>query len=167
MAPPLCIHLRTDQPANHPLRRHRHCRRRRRRLTPRIEPPFAPLMRPARATLHPWFSKCRRRVKAPRVGAKVFLPFIYLIELRNAISHERNPKPIHRPLVSLIQSRSHSLCPFSFSLDSLLHPLLLNSSSDNASEIPPRIERHFVRIHGDAAHCTVILLQRTRPLVRS
>lgn len=36
---------------------------------------------------------------------------------------------------------------------------------NSTERIPPRIERHFVRIHGDAAHCTVISLQRTRPLV--
>lgn len=35
------------------------------------------------------------------VSAKVFPPFIYLIELRNAISHERNPSLLSAPRASL------------------------------------------------------------------
>lgn len=63
---------------------------------PRIEPPFASPNAPR--ARNP--SSVVLQVPSPlkhRVSAKVFLPFIYLIELRNAISHECNPKPTHCP----------------------------------------------------------------------
>lgn len=136
MAPPLCIHLRTDQPTNHPPSPPPP-------PNPRIEPPFAPPDAP-RARNPP---SVVLQVPSPlkhRVSAKVFLPFIYLIELRNAISHERNP---NLPTASSFRSHSRSLflslplsLPLSrcFSPNPLPHPSLSNSSSDNASEIPPR-----------------------------
>jgi len=121
MAPPLCIHLRTDQPTDQPTnqppthssRRRRRRRRHRRhcRLTPLSTLAFRPrclvaAATPRHATLRG--SPSSAVVKTPRVAhAKLFPPFIYLIELfETLLPPDHDPTLIFSSLLISLSLRS-------------------------------------------------------------
>lgn len=154
MAPPLCIHLRTDQPTNHPPRNRRRRRRRhRRRLTPAANPLPSPPPRPAQPSVRG--SPSAVAVKAPRVGKGFSALYLF-----NWTTKRHFPLAQSEPT-----STAYPLSPLVF----LPHfpassrtPRLKRRQQRNFTErIPPRIECRFVRIHEDAAHCAIISLQWT------
>jgi len=106
MAPPLCIHLRTDQPTNHPPRRRR--RRRRCRLTPASNPLSLPRCAP-RAQPFVRGSPSAVVVKAPRVG-KGFSA-LYLFNWTTKRHFPRTQSETYTPSLHLTYSPSLFLSP--------------------------------------------------------